>query len=507
MQKLSAFRKTGLLYTLLTATINLILTAVLSYVPGPNFDEAVTVKWVEFLNGSSVRYWGGIVPYVIPIASCLCYALKGGKEEKLRKRAVSMPMFMALSTLAGWLANYTAVIICALLARRKLGISIRFILIVNSIANPLIGIAASTMVFLVLERLNQTMLLPVFFPEGKVWSVKARFRPKIGMLLSMGFVISSIPLAYSIYGMISLLVNNGLEIHRGLLFIIAFLVLVAAAVTVMLAKKIVKPLTLLTQAAERIKAGDYSGRLSIISNDEMGTLVDSFNDMTASLAEKERMRDTFGKVVDPNVRDYLMKGGQTLRGESREVTVMFCDIRSFTAMSEMMEAEEVVSLLNRYFTVLGSCIARHGGVINKYIGDAIMAMFGVPLPSESHAADAYRAALDMRDALAGLNREFAAEGKPPLRFGIGIHTGRVFAGTIGAQDRMEYTIIGDTVNTASRIEALCKSYKTDLLLSQATVKGMEAAGGQGQLVFVDDAAIRGKEEKIRIYTVATAAGK
>lgn len=499
MQKLSTFRKTGLFYTLLTALINLVLTAVLSCVPGPNFDEAVTAKWLEFLNGSSVRYWGGVIPYVIPILFCLCYALWGGMEEKLRKRAVSMPMFMALSTLAGWFANYTTVILCAFMAQRRLGISIRFILIINSIANPLVGIAASTMVFLVLERLNQTMLLPVFFPEGRVWSVKTLFRPKIGMLLSMGFVISSIPLAYSVYGMISLLVNNGVEIHRGLLFIIAFLVLIAAAVTVMLSKKIVKPLTLLTRAADRIKAGDYSGRLSIISNDEMGTLVDSFNDMTASLAEKERMRDTFGKVVDPNVRDYLMKGTAALRGESRVVTVMFCDIRSFTAMSEKMEAEEVVSLLNRYFTVLGGCIARHGGVINKYIGDAIMAMFGVPVESPTHARDAYLAALNMRAALADLNRELTAEGKQELHFGIGLHTGRVFAGTIGAKDRMEYTIIGDTVNTASRIESLCKNYGTDLLLSQATLD-LLGADRKDSVRFVDDASIRGKEDKIKLYT-------
>ena len=121
MQKLSAFRKTGLFYTLLTALINLILTAVLSCVPGPNFDEAVTVKWLEFLNGSSVKYWGGVIPYVIPILFCLCYALWGRKEERLRKRAVSMPMFMALSTFAGWFANYATVILCACMARRKLG--------------------------------------------------------------------------------------------------------------------------------------------------------------------------------------------------------------------------------------------------------------------------------------------------------------------------------------------------------------------------------------------------
>ncbi|MBQ3688016.1 MAG: HAMP domain-containing protein [Treponema sp.] len=497
--KNAVFRKTGLLYTLLTALINLVLTVVLSVVPGPNIDEDTTSKWVAFISSASARYWGIIVPYVVPVLLCVGYSLRGGTEEKLKKRAVSMPTFMALTSLIGWFANFVLVIFYAFCARRMLGIGIRAILIMNTVSNPLAGISASTLVFLVLEGLNQKLLLPVFFPEGRVSAVRTAFRPGLGLLLSLGFVISSLPVAYTVYGMISLLVNNGIAVHKGLLFITSFILLAAAIVTFMLAKKIVKPLTLLTQAAEQVKRGNYGKRLSIISNDEMGTLVDSFNDMTASLAEKEQMRDTFGKVVDPTVRDYLMKGTAALRGESRVVTVMFCDIRNFTAMSEKMEAEAVVSLLNRYFTVLGKCISAHNGVINKYIGDAIMAMFGVPVASSRHAQDAYLAALDMRTALAELNRELTAEGKAALRFGIGIHTGRVFAGTIGAQDRMEYTIIGDTVNTASRMESLCKSYGTDILLSQTTADGLESPSG---LVFVDNAGIRGRVDRLAVYRIA-----
>lgn len=225
--------------------------------------------------------------------------------------------------------------------------------------------------------------------------------------------------------------------------------------------------------------------------------------MADSLAEKEFMRDTFGKIVDPEVRDYLMKEnflqGGALGGETRKVSVLFCDIRSFTAMSEKMEAAEVVSLLNRYFTALGKCIAAHHGIINKYIGDAIMAIFGAPVQSENSARDAFEAALDMRKALTELNKAFEAEGLPVLRFGIGIHTGPVFAGTIGAENRMEYTVIGDTVNTASRLESLCKTYETDLLVSGASAEEIAAAGNV-QLDFVADAQIRGKEEPMKIFT-------
>ena len=222
-----------------------------------------------------------------------------------------------------------------------------------------------------------------------------------------------------------------------------------------------------------------------------------------SLAEKEFMRDTFGKVVDPEVRDYLMSGSgrasldEALGGETREVTVLFCDIRNFTAMSEKMEAAEVVTLLNRYFTALGKCITDHHGIINKYIGDAIMAIFGAPVLSKNSARDAFEAALDMRKALLTVNESFEKEGLPQLSFGIGIHTGPVFAGTIGAANRMEYTVIGDTVNTASRLESLCKTYKSDLLLSDAAARKL---GDAENLTFVADAQIRGKTEAMKVYT-------
>ena len=225
--------------------------------------------------------------------------------------------------------------------------------------------------------------------------------------------------------------------------------------------------------------------------------------MADSLAEKEFMRDTFGKIVDPEVRDYLMSGtgkasiGTALGGETREVTVLFCDIRSFTAMSEKMEASDVVLLLNKYFTALGKCITDHHGIINKYIGDAIMAIFGAPVSSKNSARDAFEAAIDMRKALQKVNEDFEKEGFPQLKFGIGIHTGPVFAGTIGAANRMEYTVIGDTVNTASRLESLCKTYTTDLLLSEAAVKKL---GPDEKLKFVADAQIRGKSDPMKVYS-------
>ena len=221
-------------------------------------------------------------------------------------------------------------------------------------------------------------------------------------------------------------------------------------------------------------------------------------DVEKKTKEIVEINDIFGKNVSPQIRDYLLKGNISLGGEKREATVMFCDIRGFTTLSENMAGEKVVQLLNTYFTGLEKCITANNGVINKYIGDAVMALFGVPIPSGTHQKDAYQAALAMRKELVELNKEFKKKGLPELRFGIGLHSGTLLAGNIGAASRMEYTVIGDTVNTASRIEGLCKTYKSDLLISSSTADALTKSGIQ--LKFVADAAIRGRSEKVELYS-------
>ena len=364
-----------------------------------------------------------------------------------------------------------------------------------------------TIAYLAIEILNRTILLPRVFPEGHIIKQNFSFRPVFRHLLTFGYMVSTLfPVTLLLISYVSIHINNNLPMQKTIIYISILLVLIAYGITLSFSKIILNPLEKLTKAAHRIKDGDYKTRVGVVTADDFGILADSFNDLADSLAEKEFMRDTFGKVVDPEVRDYLMSGagkeslGQALGGQTREVTVLFCDIRSFTAMSEKMQAADVVSLLNRYFTALGQCITEHHGIINKYIGDAIMAIFGAPVEAQNSAQDAFEAACDMRKALVQVNKEFEADGLPQLKFGIGIHTGPVFAGTIGAQNRMEYTVIGDTVNTASRIESLCKTYTTDLLISQASAQKLNQ-----ELSFVDNAQIRGKTEPMKLYTFSTAA--
>lgn len=493
------------IYGLIVVLSNVIAVLIPQYISIPVLDEENNQRWEDFLNNNNLASIAMIFAFLIPALVCIVYAYRIFKsDEKIVKNIAEIPSVFSLSSVIGWNVYYFIEIPFVIYARMQFGIYIKAILISSWAFALFSGMTAWTLSYLAIEILNRTVLLPKVFPEGHINRSGFSFRPSFKHLMLFCFIVSSIfPVAILLSSYISVQINNGLEIHKGVVFVSILLILIAFVITHGLSRLILNPLKNLTEASKRIQKGDYKSRVGIVTSDELGDLADSFNDMADSLAEKEFMRDTFGKVVDPEVRDYLMSGaekenlGTTLGGETREVTVLFCDIRSFTAMSEKMEASEVVLLLNKYFTALGKCIANHHGIINKYIGDAIMAIFGAPVKSENSALDAFNAALDMRKALIKVNEEFEKEGLPQLRFGIGIHTGPVFAGTIGAENRMEYTVIGDTVNTASRLESLCKTYTTDLLLSEASEQKLK---GLIDLKFVADAEIRGKTEAMKVYS-------
>ena len=494
------------IYGLIVVVSNIIAVLVPQYLSIPVLDEENNRIWESFLKNNHLASVAMFFAFLVPALVCIIYSYRIFKsDEKIVKNVAEIPSVFSLSSVIGWNLYYFIEIPFVIYARAQFGIFIKGILITSWGFALFSGMTAWTLSFLAIEMLNRTILLPKVFPEGHISREGFSFRPSFKHLMLYCFMVSTVfPIAILLSSLISVQINNGIEIHGGVIFISILLLVIAFLITIGLSRLILNPLKNLIDAANRIQKGDYKTKVGIVTSDELGVLADSFNDMANSLAEKEFMRDTFGKVVDPEVRDYLMSGagkeslGTTLGGETREVTVLFCDIRSFTAMSEKMSAADVVSLLNRYFTALGQCITRHHGIINKYIGDAIMAIFGAPVASKNSAKDAFEAALDMRKALIEINKEFKKDGLPEIKFGIGIHTGPVFAGTIGAENRMEYTVIGDTVNLASRLESLCKNYTKDLLLSEASAAKME---NMAELIFVDDAVIRGKADTMKIYSM------
>ncbi len=247
-----------------------------------------------------------------------------------------------------------------------------------------------------------------------------------------------------------------------------------------------EPLRELTTLVTELNPERYTQRGVPMSSDEVGQLMAAVNAMLGGLEERDFIKDAFSRYVTRQVSDVVLQGGLELGGELLTATILMADIRDFTALSERMPPRQVVRVLNRYFTEMVEECMEHGGMIDKFIGDAIMVVFGAPVRQtpEQSALSAARAALGMRRRLERLNIAFAADDLPALRIGIGVHTGEAIAGNIGAPQRLDYTLIGDVVNTAARIESACKELGCDLLVSDATrqLLGERARVGEARVV-------------------------
>jgi len=217
----------------------------------------------------------------------------------------------------------------------------------------------------------------------------------------------------------------------------------------------------LRRATERVRGGDYSARVPVVATDETGALAQSFNKMVEGLDERERLREAFGAYVDPGLAERVLREGSDLAGEELEVSVVFLDIRDFTSFAERAHPHEVVTLLNGFWDLVVPSLLQYGGHANKFIGDCVLAVFGAPQRAADHAEQAVMAALETAE----LVRERYG-GK--VAIGIGINSGPVIAGTVGGGGRVEFTVIGDTVNTAARVEAATRQTGDELLITDAT---------------------------------------
>jgi len=262
-------------------------------------------------------------------------------------------------------------------------------------------------------------------------------------------------------------------------------------------RSLLRPIRILSLAMGKVAGGNLTVRAPVTSNDDIGALTGQFNKMVEGLRERERIRETFGRYVDESVASTILRrqGDGVLSGETGEATILFTDIAGFTTIAEYLGPSELVGALNEYLETVLEPIRAHGGVVNTFIGDGLFASFNMPLACDSHAAAAVRAAVDIQRAVG--DRTF---GNPGIHFAtrIGISTGSVIGGSVGAGRRLTFTLLGDTVNLAARLEELNKEHGTRILVSQST---REACGDSFVFAALGSVAVRGRSDKVTVFSI------
>lgn len=284
----------------------------------------------------------------------------------------------------------------------------------------------------------------------------------------------------------------GMTLAQGFAFDLIVTGTLAVSAFYFIQRSLARPVEQLHAAMLRVAAGDLDAKVPILANDEIGGLASGFNHMLEAMHERDFIRETFGRYVPAAVADAILKNRGEFLPEQRIATILYSDIEEFTALCERLEPPQVVRVLNEYFSLVLGVIERHGGVVNQFQGDAVLVTYNVPVQRADHAAAAVRTAIEIQQLLAG---HVFSTGEP-IKSRIGINTGRVVAGPVGADRRLNYTVHGDAVNIAARLENLNKQHGTRILVSEATV---EAAGGAFAFREIGALQIRGKSEAIRVF--------
>ncbi|MBU2548156.1 MAG: HAMP domain-containing protein [Proteobacteria bacterium] len=280
-----------------------------------------------------------------------------------------------------------------------------------------------------------------------------------------------------------------------ILIVSAFITFFGIMVAMLLGFQFSRPISKLVRATGEISKGNYRYKVDFSRNDELGNLAGAFNEMSDELWKKSLMQDSFGKYVGSEIVELIMSNPESrwLKGQTSPASIVFCDVRGFTSYSETKEPEEIVEKLNDFFEIATQSIARYGGYVDKFIGDAVLAVFGVPLAREDHVEAAVRASWEMQIALL----EASKNGNELLaRIGIGINAGNVVSGNIGSQAKMEYTVIGDTVNVASRLNGLAGP--GEVVVSRSIY---EELGGVISVQALPPTKVKGKSEPLQTYKI------
>jgi len=422
-----------------------------------------------------------------PISRCLSSVRAGQNPPsdmalKARRRVINLPFIFIGFNVGMWILIPAVVFFMAyVMDLMNLRTSVVF-----AVRASMVGLIASSIAFYRLETYSRRELIPFFFPKGRLADLKGAGRIPILRRIRMFYRLGTmVPMTILLVTLITLqweLDTSVMSVEEYGRRIIIFTIVLFGVFFIstgvlnrLVSKSIAQPLENMLDAMRKIRDGDYSTRIRVLANDEIGVLGDAGNVMIKGLAEREMLRTTFGKYVTPEIRDEILSGRIPLEGERREATVMFADLRNFTPFVETTPPEEAISGMRAYFTAMHRAIRLHRGLVLQFVGDEIEVVFGVPVHFEDHSDAAVRAALEMRRALKELNRQRSIQGKPAFAHGIGIHAGNVLAGNSGSDEQSAYALIGNTVNVASRIQGLTKELGCDILASQKTIEQLQGS--------------------------------
>lgn len=392
--------------------------------------------------------------------------LPPGELERVRRRVINLPWTGATIAAVTWFACVPVFVFSVLTADKSDASFIVSHLTVSFVVSGLIAVIQS---FFLVEITTQRRLFPIYFRGVRAdaipgaWALSLSGRGWLVMLaigvapiVSLLLIILASDSADSGTVMVSL-IAGGVGILFGVLN------------TALMHQLVVEPIQRLRTAVQHVARGDFSYRIDVVRADEFGELIWEMNRMIGELADKQRLQESFGSHVGRRAMDRILASDPGLTGTEREISVLFVDIRNFTKRCAGSTPGAIVSMLNTFLSEMVEVVEDvHGGMINKFLGDGFMALYGADGTPPDHAAAALRAGREMLARLDGLNERIVADGHDPIAIGVGIHTGVAIVGSIGSHNRLEYTAIGSTVNTAARVEAMTKAVGEPLLVTEAT---------------------------------------
>jgi len=402
-----------------------------------------------------------------------------------RTRVLSLPWHTAARAMAGWLG--AALLFGLITATHHPAVFVAG----TMLGIVLAGLTTAALSFLLCER----TMRPVFAlalagesPSGgnSVGILGTGRRLLVSWALGSGVALVAIAVAFLGRGD-----SRGDDLIWPILFLVVAGLFAGGVLVAPAARSISEPVERVRAALERVEEGSLEQEAVVDDGGEIGFLQAGFNRMVAGLREREQIRQAFGTYVDPDVAEHILREGTSLEGEEVEVTTMFIDIRGFTSFAERMSAREVVSALNRLFELIVPIIQAHGGHVDKYVGDGLLAVFGAPHRQHYHADQALAAGLEIARAV---EQKFHEQ----LSIGIGLNSGLVIAGNVGGGGRLEFTVIGDAVNVAARVEAATRETGDAVLVSGQT-QALLSVGAAASLAERAPVLLRGRNEAVSLF--------